>query len=89
MREIVAIRVLAVLGITASAVLIVGLLVLTERIDRDQRRREITGSVRSRAGTLIVVDKSPRDHAFCMIRRATWAPLAKRKRRRDAETVWL
>ncbi len=42
MREIVALRVLAVMGSIASAALILGLLVLTGRMDREQRRREIT-----------------------------------------------
>ncbi len=42
MREIVALRVLAIMGFLASTALIVGLLVLTERMDREQRRREIT-----------------------------------------------
>ena len=52
-------------------------------------RLEQDGSVSSRARVHDILDRSSPDHAFCMILSAIWASLAKRKRRREAETIWL
>ena len=51
--------------------------------------REMTISVSSRARVLVVCDRRLSDYAFCMIPSTARAPLAKRKRRREAEMDWL
>ena len=47
------------------------------------------GSVSTRARLANVLPRSLLGHAFCMIPSAAWAPLANRKRRREAGTTWL
>ena len=48
------------------------------------------GSVGARAAAERLLHGSPPDHAFCMMMlSATRTPLAKRARRKEAETIWL
>ena len=46
-------------------------------------------AVSSHASVLILGVAEAASHAFCMISSASRAPLAKRKRREEAETNWL